>query len=111
MTRVRFRHHTGLAIAGLVAMIGAIPLATVRWYLTPILLIPAAVAVWGWRAGTDADESGVTLEVGGDRHGYAYPELGAGRVQVEFGRLDDIDDDIDDHVDDDMDDDAEEDGE
>ena len=51
----------------------------------------------------DADESGVTLEVGGDRHGYAYPELGAGRVQVEFGHVDDLDDD--------MDDDAEEDGE
>jgi len=61
VTRVRFRHHTGLAIAGLVATIGAIPLASVRWYLTPILLIPAAVAVWGWRAGTDADESGVTI--------------------------------------------------
>ena len=51
----------------------------------------------------DADESGVTLEVGGDRHGYAYPELGAGRVQVEFGHVDDLDND--------MDDDAEEDGE
>jgi hypothetical protein len=61
VTRVRFRQHAGLAIAGLVATFGALPLATVRWYLTPILLVPAAVAVWGWRAGTDADESGVTV--------------------------------------------------
>jgi hypothetical protein len=61
VTRVRFRQHTAVAIAGLVATVGALPLATVRWYLTPILLVPAAVAVWGWRAGTDADESGVTV--------------------------------------------------
>jgi len=61
VTRVRFRHHSGLAIAGLVAFFGAIPVATYRWYLAPILLIPAAVAIWGWRAGTDADEGGVTV--------------------------------------------------
>ena len=61
MTRVRFRHHSGIAIAGLVAVFGAIPLASVGWYLTPILLVPAAVAIWGWRAGTDADEDGVTV--------------------------------------------------
>ena len=61
MTRVRFRQHLGLAIAGLVAFFGAIPVATYRWYLAPILLIPAAVAIWGWRAGTDADENGLTI--------------------------------------------------
>jgi hypothetical protein len=61
VTRVRFRHHSGLAIAGLVAFFGAIPVATYRWYLSPILLIPVAVAIWGWRAGTDADENGLTV--------------------------------------------------
>jgi|SRR5947209_6289255 len=61
MPRVRFRHHAGIALAGVVATLGAIPLATARWYLTPILLVPAAIAVWGWRAGTDADESGITV--------------------------------------------------
>ena len=61
MTRVRFRHHSGLAIAGLVAFFGAIPVASYRWYLAPILLVPAAVAIWGWRAGTDADEHGLTV--------------------------------------------------
>jgi ribosome maturation factor RimP len=52
-----------------------------------------------------ADEAGVTLEVNGHRHGYGYAELGAGRVQVEFGRLDELDDE------DLFDDEAEEDGE
>ncbi len=58
---MRFRHHSGIAIAGLVALFGAVPFATARWYLAPVLLVPATVAVWGWRAGTDADESGVTV--------------------------------------------------
>jgi hypothetical protein len=61
VTRVRFRQHAGIAIAGLVAFFGAVPLAASRWYLTPILLVPLAVAVWGWRSGTDADTDGVTI--------------------------------------------------
>ncbi len=58
---MKFRLNPGVAVAGLIAFFGAIPVATVRWYLTPILLVPLAVAVWGWRAGTDADESGLTV--------------------------------------------------
>jgi ribosome maturation factor RimP len=49
----------------------------------------------------EADETGVVLEVDGTRHGYAYPDLGPGRVQLEFGRVDEAE----------FDDDAEEDGE
>jgi ribosome maturation factor RimP len=33
-----------------------------------------------------AGDGGVTLEVAGDRRGFAYAELGPGQVQVEFGR-------------------------
>ena len=61
MSRVKFRHHSGIAIAGLIAAFGAIPLATAEWYLAPVVLVPLAVAIWGWRAGTDADESGLTV--------------------------------------------------
>jgi ribosome maturation factor RimP len=32
-----------------------------------------------------ADSDGVTLDVGGSRHRFGYPALGAGAVQVEFG--------------------------
>lgn len=38
-----------------------------------------------------ADQDGVTVEIDGARRTYAYQELGHGRVQVEFGRLDEID--------------------
>ncbi len=39
-----------------------------------------------------ADHDHVTLEIDGARRTFGYDELGPGRVQVEFGRLDEIDD-------------------
>jgi ribosome maturation factor RimP len=38
-----------------------------------------------------ADGDGVTLEVNGQRRSFRYDELGAGSIQVEFGRLADSD--------------------
>jgi hypothetical protein len=61
VTRIRFRQHSGLSVAGLVGFFGAVPLATARWYLAPILVVPIAVAVWAWRSGTDADAEGITI--------------------------------------------------
>ncbi|MBM0277966.1 PH domain-containing protein [Micromonospora tarensis] len=52
---VRFRHHQAILVAAVIAFIGALPLANARAYLLPVLLVPLAVAVWAWRAGTDAD--------------------------------------------------------
>jgi len=39
-----------------------------------------------------ADQNGVALEIDGVSRTFGYPELGPGRVQVEFGRLADADD-------------------
>ncbi|GGM22585.1 hypothetical protein GCM10011608_04210 [Micromonospora sonchi] len=58
---VRFRHHQAALVAAIVATIGALPLANARAYLLPVLLVPLAVAVWAWRAGTDADPRGLRL--------------------------------------------------
>ncbi|MFE9957056.1 PH domain-containing protein [Micromonospora sp. NPDC005299] len=52
---VRFRYNQAILVAALVALIGALPLATARWWLLWVLLIPLAIAAWAWRAGTDAD--------------------------------------------------------
>ncbi|NES28611.1 PH domain-containing protein [Micromonospora terminaliae] len=52
---VRFRHSQAILVAAIVAFLGALPLATARWWLLWVLLIPLAVGVWAWRAGTDAD--------------------------------------------------------
>jgi hypothetical protein len=56
---VRFRYNAAISVAAAVALVGAVPVATSRWYLAPLLLVPLAVGVWGWRAGTDANANGV----------------------------------------------------
>ncbi|MEU8331059.1 PH domain-containing protein [Micromonospora sp. NPDC048839] len=52
---VRFRYNQAILVASVIAFIGALPLANARTYLLPVLLVPLAVGVWAWRAGTDAD--------------------------------------------------------
>ncbi|WP_204036682.1 PH domain-containing protein [Micromonospora qiuiae] len=87
---LRFRHHQATLVAAIVATIGALPLASARTYLLPILLVPLAVAVWAWRAGTDADTAGLRLRalVGERRVGWEQvAELGAdprGRAVVQL---------------------------
>ncbi len=61
MRPVKFRHNVAISIAGLIAFFGAVPLAASTWYLLPLPLVPVLVAIWGWRAGTDVDGSGVRL--------------------------------------------------
>jgi hypothetical protein len=52
---VRFRYNQAILAAAIIAFIGALPLANARGYLLPVLLVPLAVGLWAWRAGTDAD--------------------------------------------------------
>jgi Bacterial PH domain len=78
MSRVRFRPHQAILVAAVIVFISALPLVfgpdlptdpaanpsgtdTVRWWLTPILLVPVALFVWVLRSGTDADGGGLTL--------------------------------------------------
>ena len=42
---------------------------------------------------SQADASGVTLDVQGDSRRFSYGDLGPGRIQIEFARLDDVPDD------------------
>jgi hypothetical protein len=50
---LRVRKSGALLVAALIALVGTVPLASVRWALTPVLLIPLAAVLWAWRAGTD----------------------------------------------------------
>jgi hypothetical protein len=92
--RVKFRYNAAITVAAGVAVIGALPLATSRWYLAPLPLIPLAIAVWAWRAGTDATVNGVrvralfgsrflpwpkieSLAVGERDHVYAHTSAGS----------------------------------
>jgi len=58
---IRFRHSQAICVAAVVAFVGTLPLASARWFLVPLLLVPLAVGVWAWRAGTDADAQGLHL--------------------------------------------------
>jgi hypothetical protein len=57
----KFRHNAAITIAAVVAFFGAVPLATSRAYLVPILLAPILIGVWGWRAGTDVSPAGLRI--------------------------------------------------
>ena len=63
---LRVRKSGALLVAALIALVGAVPLASLRWELTPVLLVPLAAALWAWRAGTDvfADRLKVRALVG-----------------------------------------------
>jgi hypothetical protein len=50
---LRVRKSGALLVAALIAFVGTVPLAGARWELIPVLLIPLAVGLWAWRAGTD----------------------------------------------------------
>ncbi|MEW2541287.1 PH domain-containing protein [Micromonospora chalcea] len=92
---VRFRYNQAILVAAIVATIGALPLASARWWLLWVLLVPLTVAVWAWRAGTDADASELRLraiagqrrvpwtrvtELAGDARGRALARLDDGEV-------------------------------
>ncbi|MEO3745473.1 PH domain-containing protein [Plantactinospora sp. B5E13] len=92
---LRFRHNQAIWVAAAIGFLGAVPLASSRWYLTPVLLIPLAIGLWAWRAGTDADPTGVRIralvgqrtipwsdivELGADPRGQAVVRLTDGRT-------------------------------
>ena len=58
---LRFRHPAPIAVAAAVALIGATPLLTYGWFYAPALLVPLAVGLWAWRAGTDVDAHGLRV--------------------------------------------------
>jgi hypothetical protein len=59
---VRFRHHPGRGAAGLIVTISVVTLAAVSPWLGLVALLPLAWTVWVWRAGTDADLTGVRIK-------------------------------------------------
>ncbi len=75
--RVRFRHHAALAVAAVITLVAAVPLVAAAPLLTPILLIPIAVAAWAWRSGTDADGSGVRVRALFGQRRFGWPQVAA----------------------------------
>lgn len=88
MRRLRFRHSAAITVAAVLAIIGGVSIATWAVWLLPLLLVPLAVAVWGWRAGTDVDATGVTVRAAFGRRTVPWSEIteltatGRGRVEA-----------------------------
>lgn len=51
----KFRQSTAVPLAAFVALVSASALATQRWWLLPVLLVPLAALWWGLRSGVDVD--------------------------------------------------------
>ncbi|MBB2942111.1 hypothetical protein FB565_001824 [Actinoplanes lutulentus] len=66
---LRVRKSGAVLVAAGIALVGALPVAGQSWALAPILLIPLAVLIWTYRAGTDVypDELRVRALFGGSR--------------------------------------------
>lgn len=50
---LRVRKSGAVLVAALIALVGTAPVAGYSWALSPLFLIPLAVLIWAWRAGTD----------------------------------------------------------
>ncbi|MER7004009.1 PH domain-containing protein [Dactylosporangium sp. NPDC000555] len=59
--KVKFRRSAALAVAAGITVIGAIPLLAESVWFLAVLLVPLAITVWAWRAGTDVNERGFTV--------------------------------------------------
>jgi len=77
VSQLRFRYNSALAIAGLIATIGGLPLLGASLFYAPILLIPLAIAVWAWRAGTDVDERGLVVRALLGKRGIPWTQVDA----------------------------------
>jgi hypothetical protein len=58
---MRFRRNSAAAVAAIIALIGAIPLAAQGWAYALVLLVPLAVVLWAWRSGTDVRKDGLVV--------------------------------------------------
>jgi hypothetical protein len=73
--RLRFRHSTAVSVAAVLVIIGGVSISTWAVWLLPLLLVPLAVAVWGWRAGTDVDATGITVRAALGRRTLPWSEV------------------------------------
>ena len=77
MSQLRFRYSAALAVAGVIATIGAVPLLGASLFYAPVLLVPLAVAIWAWRAGTDVDERGLVVRALLAKRGIPWTQVDA----------------------------------
>lgn len=58
---MRFRYGAAERAAAVIWLAAGSALATARWWLSPLLLVPLLAVVAAFRRGTDVDDAGVTV--------------------------------------------------
>jgi hypothetical protein len=72
---IKFRHSSAITVAAIIALIGGISVGSWQPVLLVLLVIPLAIAVWGWRSGTDVDANGVTVRAAIGRRRLQWSEI------------------------------------
>lgn len=72
---ISFRQPPALAIAGLLATLGAIPLLVGSLFFIVVPLATALFAIWAWRAGTDASAAGLRVHALLGSHDIAWSRV------------------------------------
>jgi hypothetical protein len=72
-----FRQPPALAIAGLLATLGAMPLLVGSLFFIVVPLGAALFAVWAWRAGTDVSPAGLRIRALLGSHDIAWSRVDA----------------------------------
>jgi len=57
----KFRRNTAIMMAAVLAVLAGASLGSWAPLFLPVLVIPALIAVWGWRSGTDASADGLVI--------------------------------------------------
>jgi len=58
---VKFRRNTAIMMAVVLALLAGASLGSWAPIFLPVLVIPALIAVWGWRSGTDVSADGLVI--------------------------------------------------
>ena len=57
----KFRRNTAIMMAAILAVLTGASLGSWAPLFLPVLVIPALVAIWGWRSGTDVSADGLVV--------------------------------------------------
>jgi hypothetical protein len=85
-TTLRFRHNAALTVAAVVVMLSLISVLTWAPILLVLEVIPLAVALWSWRAGTDVTADGLTVRAVLGRRHLPWTDV-SGLVTDDHGRV------------------------
>src|SRR5215468_8527498 len=57
----KFRRNTAIMMAAILAVLAGASLGSWAPRFLPVLVIPALIAIWGWRSGTDVSTDGLVI--------------------------------------------------